>query len=76
MYCLAMTKIGVPIRKVYADLKPPLIDLEDRNGSTGRKQVLSTGQRERLSEVGIKCIKCMYGNTFNVCDSPAHSEKH
>jgi len=38
VFCFLMIKTGELIRKMYADLKPPLIDLEDRNGSTGRKQ--------------------------------------
>ena len=39
------------IRKMYADLKPLLIDLEDSAMSTGRKLEKSL-QRERLSEGG------------------------
>ena len=41
--------LKVSIRKVYADLKLLLIDLESRYRETGRKQP-SGVQRERLSE--------------------------
>ncbi len=49
------------IRRMNADLKPSLIDLEDCDKSTGRKRE----QRERLSEKDIYC---------DICDSPAHRE--
>lgn len=42
-------KCRATIRKLYADLKPFLIDLEARYGATGRKQAKAV-QRERLSE--------------------------
>ena len=61
-----MIMIWVVIRKMSADLKPLLIDLEASVLATGRKQEKSV-QRERLSEEGY-----IDSQIYIVCDSPAH----
>jgi len=54
-----ITTIGVSIRKMCADLKPSLIDLEAGDTATGANRK----DAERLSERGF---------ASKVCDSPAH----
>lgn len=57
-------RLSAQIRKMYADVKPSLIDLEENNDSTGRKPL--PRQRERLSERDhMYCVYWIKRNTHS-----------